>query len=189
MSHSVIADAVAKYVTANPENLELALEIEKALPIARERIIRNVLDAIKSCVEESIGEGQWEVTVTPDKLMTTDAFIGVRKNDWPTSDSCVTGVWICPDTKGYKDVYIAIRCPGRKNFDFPKILEICREHMTEPKTHTNLPAWEYLEGDFKDWQSRDFLLRATDKKEGAEIAENLGKRLIDLAKAIEPVFG
>lgn len=198
MSDTVITETTADYILGSLDNLELALTIEKALSIVRERLIRKTLGAMKVQLEERCGRSAWDVRVAPDDLiMKRHAFLTLRKKGWNWTDkNWPMGVAVAADRDDWEDVYITVACyeqdASYNKEDFEKAVRGAKgvfrdEPKFEPQA-SGCPAWQWLENDLRNWSSREFLTQARTSAGVEKIAEDLAKRLEILAKTVEPVF-
>ena len=78
MAQDVSVDTTMKFILSDEKNLDLALQVEKAMPYVQEKLIKGVTEDAKKRLEEWCKNEEWEVVSLNDDI----SFILQRKG-WP----------------------------------------------------------------------------------------------------------
>ena len=62
MTQNMIVETTANFIRANEKNLQLAFQVEKAMPVVREELIKGFFECVKKQLTEIVGATQgWEI--------------------------------------------------------------------------------------------------------------------------------
>ncbi|MDE0157198.1 MAG: hypothetical protein OXS28_16565 [Gammaproteobacteria bacterium] len=195
MTQDIIHDTTVSFIRANERNLQLAFQVEKAMPVVREKLIKDFFECVKKHVEKQLTEKvetieRWEIKVEDTKGLF------VRKKDWGkqlkvgkySNSNDWWGIRLLSKTSGWKQANISVAniesiLDGQKKRfreKFHECIGICNEggpHM-----------WRFLE--FEDFESLDFLKKMMNDKdeEREKIIKDLADKLAKLAVAVDKVL-
>ena len=155
MTSDVTCDATVEYIIRDEKHVALALHVERAMPMVRQRLFRKILEGI-----EREFSTEW-IIFSPysdqSDMKTHSPLITLRKRSWRgyTDTDCKTGIMLAADDERFEKAYIALdvnfaqqHLEGRKEFfvnDLQKLKSY--EHASIEQVHDKgWPIiWKYMQ--------------------------------------------
>ena len=150
MSDDIVVRTTVDFILSSSKNLDLALQVEEAMPEVRADLIREFLES----VEARIPPDDWMLQKSGAGLFKGGAWVGLRGADWPTEHDPAdqTGILLSTEKAGWTQVYVGVY--------FSKMLrnriEECEQDISPAlrQASKRLPSG-------RGWQTTRVLLRKT----------------------------
>ena len=200
MSEDLVVRTTVDFIRSSPKNLDLALQVEEAVPRLKADLIREFLKS----VESRISTDEWQLEWSDAGLLKGSAWLVLRKVDWPTDAEPAdqTGIWLGTDktlwTQVYVGVYLSAELRNRIKSNEPETLPHLRRASEELlrgrgwRTHEfpeeGLGEWNgwatyrYLDEPVYDWSCAQFLRNSLDGNRKGEMVEQVVNRMESLRR-------
>ena len=197
MTQDIIHDTTVSFIRANERNLQLAFQVEKAMPVVREKLIKDFFECVKQHVEKQLIEKvetieRWEIKAEDTKALC------VRKNDWEqqlkvgkySNSNAWWGIRLLSKMPGWKHASIGIvnigEIPDGQKKQISEKFHECIGICNERGPH----IWCFLEDELENFESLDFLKKMMndEDEEREEIIKDLADKLANLAVAVDEVL-
>ena len=200
MSEDLVVRTTVDFIRSSPKNLDLALQVEEAVPRLKADLIREFLKS----VESRISTDEWQLEWSDAGLLKGSAWLVLRKVDWPTDAEPAdqTGIWLGTDktlwTQVYVGVYLSAELRNRIKSNEPETLPHLRRASEELlrgrgwRTHEfpeeGLGEWNgwatyrYLDEPVYDWGCAQFLRNSLDGDRKGEMVEQVVNRMESLRR-------
>ena len=176
MAQDVIVDTTKEFIKSNEKYLSLALQVEKAMPLVKQELIKGVIESARKCLEEWREKENWEVFQPFDQ----DVYLGLRKKawDWPEKNDMGwdTGVVLMGNQ-------LKVHLPDDLDGD---------KFKSEFEKQVDQPTKKYTQGDSAlVWQpynlseTEEDLIKMLKKKD--DIANELAEKMKEWATAVDNV--
>ena len=191
MTQDIILDTTVEFIRANETNLQLAFQVEKALPEVRTELIKEFFKCVEKQLKENLDTKKgWEIRVKGVEVLSirkpswTQLIVGeVSSEDW-------WGVGLYPYEGEYVG-YLVISV-----YNIKKISKNVRNQIeikfsnsiNQPRVSNEKEIWNYLENDREDVGSLDFLKKIIDEKKREEIVKSIAEKLAELAMGVDGVL-
>ena len=188
MTRDIIMDTTVSFIRANERNLELAFEVENALPEVRTELIEEFFKCVEKQLKENVettegweiraigSEGLWMGKKSWGRLK-----VGDRSEDW-------WGIRLLPKGDGWAYPSISVANVEKTSKKVKEqIRNEFRSSIGEDGTDTWY-IWRYLKDDIEDFESFDFLKKMTDEEEQGKIVKDMTEKLAELAVAVDGVL-
>ena len=117
-----IREATVEFILKRPENLELALQVQKAMGFVPKELCRRVLGGVQGALEDwkqnDDALDNWDIfsSYQNDKkdLMEVTSYLALRRNNWERktgSEHYTSGAQLVTDNKNWGAVYLGIVLP------------------------------------------------------------------------------
>lgn len=160
MSEDVIRDVTADFIQSNKTNLELALNVEKAMPHVRQHLVGVALDA----VEKKFSRTEWRIERSAtQELMDKNANLVLSRYAWTTNQSAAA-IWLWSPQKNWMSVQIGLYFTGQ----FSQEVQLIEQRVVLPlkssgfkfeDTEDEPGVYKFLDAELRDWSSERFLIR------------------------------
>ncbi len=206
----IVGKTIVDFITDKPENVKLALDIEKAMDGFRKRIFTDftaiIEEKLKVWIKERKGQG-WMVSSTtkcPKEHMARNAaYVVLHKESWGKFDKATKegkeegdgwpapGAAINTDAPNWEHVYfcVAAHTKYNKNLTQPFLDKLNKKL---PKTLSGFtecgessPAYKVLDGNLKNWNTKEFFSESMDTKQAEKMAEEIADQLCTLAETLD----
>lgn len=178
MTRDKILNTTVEFIRASERRLELAFQVEKALPEVRSELIKEFFECVEKQLVETTEE--WEIRATG-----TDEGFCMRKKSWDRlkvrglSEDWM-GICLSSDEQYYP--YISVenikKTPKHVKEQIRK--KFCKiDEPDDDEQH----MWVYLTDDIED-----FLKKMTNEEERREIVKDKTKKLLELVRAVDGVL-
>ena len=198
MSEDFVVRTTVDFIRSSSKNLDLALQVEEAMPWLRADLIAEFLE----CVEAIICTDGWQSHKTDTGMLKAGAWLAWREVDWPTDDDPAdkTGILLSTDKSNWTQVYVGVyfskvtRKRVRENEQ--EILQALREAAGRLPTgkgwhkhefsQESLGGWNgwatyrYFNEPIYDWSGARFLKNSLDADRKAEMVEHVASRIESL---------
>ena len=106
MSDNIVVRTTVDFIRSSSKNLDLALQVEEAMPEVRADLIGEFLES----VEARIPPDDWRLHKSGAGLFKGRAWLGLRGANWPADHDPAdqTGILLSTDKGGWKQVYIGV---------------------------------------------------------------------------------
>lgn len=185
MTEDLVLDATADFIRGSKTNLELALQVERAMPYVREQLFRTALEAVEECFPQ----GEWSTDRSAmQDVMATGASLVLRREAWRTIRSD-PAIWLGTDLPCWRYVWIGFyftKRSSRKVQPFEQTVTSLAErgYTTVDASEDELGAYKYFDGELRDWSDERFLTRIVD--EGPDrIASEISDELKQIDKFVD----
>ena len=159
MTEDVILDVTADFIRSSKTNLNLALQVERAMPHVREHLVRTALEAVEECFPRA----EWSVDrpATQD-VMAKGASLALRRKTWRANQGDAA-IYLGTDQPCWKDVWIGLYFAGQSSQKVQLI-----EQTVAPLTISGFTfqvsedepgVWKSLDAELRDWSGERFLTR------------------------------
>ncbi|MCY4050244.1 MAG: hypothetical protein OXF60_01970 [Gammaproteobacteria bacterium] len=180
MTKDVILDETADYIQQSEKNLELALQIERALPIVRKKLIVNVLDAIKKNFPQEV----WSIEDSQSNMMDRNASLILKKR---SKNEDQARIILGSDPAGWSRVWIGCDFGGESKYRDFKQDKVERLNNRGFKDRSpKIGFFKYYNDELKNWSEMSFLKIAMgDDDEVSKIASEISDNLKDISKIVD----
>ena len=188
MTQEIILDTTKSFIRNNEKNLQLALQVEKAMSIVREELIKEFFECIEKQLKEKLETTEkWEIRATGTQGL------WIRKNNWERLkvgkySKDWWGIRLLPKGRGWAHASISVANIEKISDDQKKQISRkfyeCIGSCQEGGPH----IWQYFEDELEDFQSCEFLKKMITKEKQGEIVKDLTEKLAELAEAVDRVF-
>lgn len=191
MTQDIILDTTVEFIRANETNLQLAFQVEKAVPRIRTELIKKFFKCVEKQLKENLDTKKgWEIRVRGVEVL------WICKPSWKqlivgeVSSEDGWGVRLYP----YRGEYVGSLVIGVYNIE--KISENVinqiklkfSNSINQPRVSNEKEIWNYLENDREDVGSLDFLKKIIDEKKREETVKSIAEKLAELAVGVDGVL-
>ena len=186
MTRDIIMDTTVSFIKANERNLELAFEVEKALPEARKELIEEFFKCVEKQLKENVETiEEWEIRATGEGLWIrkkhwTQLKVGNYSEDW-------WGIRLLPKIPFWPHSSISVANIEEISDDVKEQIRNEFSNYIGEYQADGPYIWQYLK-DAKGFASLDFLKKMVNDKEREEITKDMADKLAKLAKAVDKAF-
>ena len=191
MTQDTIDEATVKYIIGEDgKHFELALCVEKAMPMVRMRLVRMVLKGVR----EKFSASKWKIFPDYDNTYSHRPLIVLRKRNWyesPSGDQ-KTGIVLAKAKEDFTDLYICLNfhrdiySDSKRNKQFFSEFEKCNYDRAPNIDKMNEGIiWEYMNSLSDNRWGENFFKRAVDSKKREKIVELLAERINKMAELID----
>ena len=189
-----IREATVEFILKRPENLELALQVQKAMGFVPRELCRRVLEGVQGALEEwkqnDNALDDWDIfsSYQDDKkdLMEGLSYLALRRNSWEreTGDKNYTsGAQLVTDEKNWGAVYLGICFP--KNYGNKETERAFKDTLHHIGNLESEGVWRRYH--FYNWNKEGFWITAI--REMDSIAKELADGLVHLARLVDDTGG
>ena len=184
MTRDIIMDTTVSFIRANERNLELAFEVENALPEVRTELIEEFFKCVEKQLKQKVEAAEgWEIRATGTEGL------WMRKKSWvrlKVSGDDWWGIYLFQDEKNEPYIGVAsIKKTSKEEKD--QIREQFCNFMGAPETE-GTEIYHYLEDDLSDMNGLDFLEKMVNDGAREKIVKNMADKLAKLATAVDEVL-
>ena len=187
MTQDIILDTTVRFIRANERNLQLAYQVEKALPVVQTELIDDFFKCVEKQLKKKVETTEgWEI-----RAISTEG-LWMRKKSWgrlKVREHNVDGWWgisLYREEGGNSWVGVAnIEKTSEKVKE--QIRDEFRKYIGEPDTDEQY-IWVYLKDDIGDFEGFDFLKKVIDEEERKKIVKDMTEKLADLAVGVDGVL-
>ena len=107
MNEDLVVRTTVDFIRSSSKNLDLALQIEEAIPRLKEELIKEFLESVKSAVATDEWRSHW----SDPGLFEKYAWLTLRRADWPSDEDPTghpTGILLSTDKAYWGIVYVGI---------------------------------------------------------------------------------
>lgn len=165
MTENVLVATTVDFILGSTKNLELALQVEEAMPSLRERLIREVLaDVVKRMSADN-----WQDFISESTLFKAHAHLTLWREDWPkeSEPSDQMGILLGTDKANWGQVYVGVYLSQsiREAFENSEssLLKLIIEKYGKPPNEDGWVTYRYLKQPLYDWGSAEFLKSVRDE--------------------------
>ena len=184
MTQDIILDTTVRVIRANERHLQLAFQVEKAMPVVREELIKEFFECVEKQLKEKVETTEgWEIRATGTEGL------WMRKKSWDrlkVREHNVDGWWgISLYREEGDSSWIGVANIEKTPEEVKKqIRDKFREYIGEPDTDEQY-IWHYLEGDLSDLTDLNFLKKMVNDEKREEITKDMADKLAKLAVAVD----
>ena len=166
MTENVLVGTTVDFILGSAKNLELALQVEEAMPSLRERLIREVL----ASVVKRMSADNWQDFISESTLFRANAHLTLWREDWPRDcePSEQMGILLGTDKAHWGQVYVGVYLSEsiREAFENSEssLLQIVKEKYGKPPNEHGWVTYRYLKKPLYDWGSAEFLKSVRDER-------------------------
>jgi hypothetical protein len=185
MEEEVVVAQAVDFILSTRQ-VHLALQIEKAIPIIRIQLMKRFLTSIVDAVRASLGQG-WDVTLPKieRELLEPYATLWVRRSSWPEE----TGAALESQQSDWRSMALGVKTQEESWDGHEGFHAVVSQLMPAGKPgEPYWPCFERVTEPFANLTDDSFLVRMLDLEDARRSAEKLARRLVDLARAIEPLL-
>lgn len=187
MTQDIILETTVSFIRANERNLQLAFQVEKALPEVRAELIKEFFECTEKQLRENVeAEEEWEIRVIDMESL------WIRKTHWEKlkhkeDSEDWWGVGLTYESEKYS--YITVTDIS----EIPELREQIKDNFCkfigEPydESHES-EIYYYLEDELPDLNGLDFLKKMVNDKEREKITKDLADKLAKLAVAVDGII-
>lgn len=198
MSENLVVRTTVDFIRGSAKNLDLALQVEEAMPQLRADLIGEFLKS----VEAELSTDEWRVQESGANLLKGYAWLELRRMDWPAKDDPAdrTGIFLQTDRAAWADVYAGVyiseKTRKRIEEDEQKIMPAVKQAAAKLPTGTDwrshdfsqgLDQWNgwatyrYFDAPLRNWNRAQFLRNSLDADRRREMVLDVVDR-IDMLK-------
>lgn len=174
MAQDIIVDTTMKFIMSDEKNLALALQVEKAMPHVKEKLIKEVKEDVKNRLEQWGENKNWKVFSVTDETV----FVLQRK-DWPED----TGIDLWRNINLPKEIDLdQLRVGLPSSIDVGEFKDAFKNHIDQP-----IEEWYHvIYREIIDWKEEENLTKAMRKDEMvADLTEQVKDWVTAVDKALD----
>ena len=192
MTQDIILETTVSFIRANERNLQLAFQVEKALPEVRSELIKEFFECTEKQLKENVkAEEEWEIRVIDMEAL------WIRKTHWEIlkhkeGSEDWWGVGLTFEKK--KHLYITVTDISetsdrlREQIKDEFIDESYDESDQSEIESDESEIYYCLGNELPDLNGLDFLKKMLNDKEREEITKDLADKLAKLAVAVDGII-
>jgi len=191
MTSDVVCDATVEYIIASEQHFDLALRVEKAMAIIRERLVEEVVRDVEKRFSES---DCWKVVSTDygNVMKAHSSLVVLRKNGWYEhgNEDPTTGIHLSSD-KNFSPPYVCLHLHksyiDEKGGYIVERFEEFETYLRNPEGKLNEGVmWKNVPGDW-GWENQNFFKRAVDSasEKREEVVKQFIRMIDDMAAKID----
>lgn len=195
MNENLVLRTTVDFIRSSPKNLDLALQIEEAMPRLKADLIEEFLKSLTS----TITTDEWRLHRSDAGVCHRNDWLALRRADWPPDEDPTdrTGIWLSAGKLLWGGVYVGVylskmtrqRISANEQHALPKMRQASdalpqgKGWQTHEFSHERLGAWDgwanykYLEEPVRDWGSASFLQNSLDGDRKQEMVESVASRM------------
>ena len=198
MSENLVVRTTVDFIRGSAKNLDLALQVEEAMPQLRADLIGEFLKS----VEAELATDEWRVEKSGASLLKAYAWLGLWRLDWPTEGDPEGRAVIRLQTDrtawadAYVGVYMSEKMRNRIGEDEQKIMPAVKQAAAELPIGTDWrshdfsqgldqwngwAAYRYFDEPLRNWNCAQFLRNSLDADRRREMVRYVVDR-IDMLK-------
>lgn len=186
MSEDVILDVTEEFIRSSETNLNLALQVERAMPYVRQHLVGVALDAVEKCFPRA----EWGIERSVMDVMAKGANLVLRRKVWTVNHSAAD-IWLWTEKPSWKSVEIGLYFTG----PFSQEVQLIKEKVV-PLTSTGFNfddsedeqpgVRKFLDAELRDWSSERFLIRLLEDEDGPDrIATEISSELNSIDEFVQ----
>ena len=145
MSEDLVVRTTVDFIRSSSKNLDLALQVEEAMPLLKAELIGEFLES----VESRISTDDWRLYKSDAGMLRGGAWLALHRVNWPTDEDPAdqTGIWLGTDRTLWAKVYVGVY-----------LSELTRSRIREDDTEI-LPNLRRASGELprgKGWNTHEF---------------------------------
>ena len=184
MTRDIILNTTVEIIRASERNLQLAFQVEKALPEVRTELIKEFFKCVEKQLKQKVEAAEgWEIRATGTEGL------WMRKKSWvrlKVGEDDWWGIYLFQDEKN--DPYIGVASIKKTSKEEKEqIREQFRNFMGAPETQ-GAEIYHSLEDDLSDMNGLDFLEKMVNDGAREKIVKNMADKLHKLADAVDRVL-
>lgn len=186
MTEDVILNLTADFILDNKSNLELGLQVERAMPHVREQLVRAALKGVEECFPQT----EWSIDRSKMlEVMAKQASLVLRRKTWITNQNNPT-IWLGTDRPCWKSVWVGFYFTKRSSRSIQPLeqtmafLAASGYDVDTPKDQEG--AYKYFDGELSDWSGEQFLTRILDEGP-SQIASEISAELKQIDEFVGPL--
>ena len=162
MCEDVILNVTVDFIRRSKTNLELALNVERAMPHVRQHLVRIALDAVVEKFRQP--ESEWTIEpLATQYVMEKGAGLVLRRNVW-TKNQSAAAIWLWTRKSCWMDVSVGLYFAGQSSQKIQRIKQTVKPLLVSGFTFDvsdeNEPGvYKYLDAELRDWSGERFLIR------------------------------
>lgn len=190
MTQDIILKTTVEFIRDNERNLQLAFQVEKALPEVRTELIKEFFKCVEKQLKENLDTKKgWEIRAKGAEVL------WIRKPYWKklrvgeVSSEDWWGIILYPYNGDYEG-YLVLSLTNIKNISEDVKKQIMGEFSKskiDPKSDGQ-EIWNYLQNDLEDVGSLEFLKKIIDEKKRKEIVKSIAEKVTELAERVDGVL-
>lgn len=199
ISENLVVRTTVDFIRGNAKNLDLALQVEEAMPQLRADLIGEFLKS----VEAELSTDEWRVQKSGANLLKGYAWLELRRMNWPTIDDPGdrTGIFLQTDRAAWADVYAGVyiseKTRNRIGEYEQRIMPAVKQAAAELPTGTGwkphdfsqgLDQWngwatyQYFDAPLRNWNCAQFLRNSLD----ADRRRKMIRHVVERIDALKP---
>ena len=184
MTRDIILKTTVEIIRANETNLQLAFQVEKALPEVRSELIKEFFKCVEIQLEKEVKTAEgWEIRATGTEGL------WMRKRSWDrlkVGEDDWWGIYLFQDEKEVP--YIGVASIKKTSKEAKEIREQFRKVMGVLPETEEAEIYHYLEDALSDMNGLDFLEKMVNDEAREKIVTNIADKLHKLAVAVDGVL-
>ena len=173
MGQDIIVDTTMKFIMSDEKNLALALQVEKAMPHVKKKLIQGVKEGVKNRLEQWGENKNWKVVPDSDE----NVFFVLQRKSWP--EDTRIDLWRCINLPKEIDLdQLRVRLPD--SIDVSKFKDAFENHIDQPIEEWNNVIYQEIEIIY--WKEEKNLIKAMGKD---EMVAELTEQMKDWATAVD----
>lgn len=175
MAQDIIVDTTMKFIMSDEKNLALALQVEKAMPHVKKKLIQGVKEGVKNRLEQWGENKNWKVVPDSDE----NVFFVLQRKSWP--EDTRIDFWRQINLPEETDLE-QLRVSLPDSIDVSRFKDAFENHIDQPiKKWRNVIYQERI-----DWNTEEDLTEAMRKDEMvAELTEQMKDWTTAVDKALD----
>ena len=195
MNEDLVVRTTVDFIRSSPKNLDLALQIEEAMP----RLKADLIEEFLKSVGTTIATDEWRLHGSDGDLFKRSASLVLRRVDWPSGEDPAdqTGIVLGTDRMLWGRVYVGIylsemtrqRIRANERQILPRLKQAWEElpqgkgwetseFRQEHFDYSNGDAtYRYLDEPVRDWGSAPFLRNSLDNDRKEEMVRHVVSRM------------
>ena len=195
MTSDIVCDATVEYIIASEQHFDLALRVEKAMAIIRERLVEEVEEVVRD-VEKRFSESDcWKVVSTDygNVMKAHSSLVVLRKNGWYEhgNEDPKTGIHLS-SYKNFSPPYVCLHLHSsyideKRGYIVERFNEGFETYERNPESRLSEGiVWKDVPGDW-GWENQNLFKRAVDSasEKREEIVKRFVRMIDDMAADID----